>query len=260
VDEAHRSIYNKYKDIFTYFDALLIGLTATPKDDIDKNTYDIFDLESGVPTYGYELSQAVQDGYLTDFVTIESEIKFISQGISYDDLTSEEKEEYENTFADEEGNVPESIDAGALNEWLFNYDTIKNYASHAQNLIDDFTDPAKFPQIAISVDMLDTGIDVPEILNLVFFKKVFSRAKFWQMIGRGTRLCPALIDCIDKELFYIFDLCGNFAFFRMGAKGREAGSVATLQERMFNIICIDATGCLCIRRYTLAGARYKRSV
>jgi len=290
VDEAHRSIYNKYKDIFTYFDALLVGLTATPKDDIDKNTYEIFDLESGVPTYGYELAQAVQDGYLVDFVSVESELKFISQGIVYDDLTADEKEEYENTFADEEGNIPDSIDAGALNEWLFNYDTIKkalhllmengqrieygtkigktiifakshnhaekildvwgkefpNYPTHycqvidnrinyPQSIIDKFSDPKQFPQIAISVDMLDTGIDVPEILNLVFFKKVFSRAKFWQMVGRGTRLCPKVIDGDDKAQFYIFDLCGNFSFFRLGAKDREAGTVATLQERMFNI-------------------------
>jgi len=289
VDEAHRSIYNKYKDIFTYFDALLVGLTATPKDDIDKNTYEIFDLESGVPTYGYELAQAVQDKYLVDYVSIESELKFISQGISYDDLDPEEKEEYENTFSDEEGTMPDAIDAGALNEWLFNYDTIKkalhllmengqridygskigktiifaknhnhaekilevwgkefpdypahycqvidNRINYPQSIIDKFSDPKQFPQIAISVDMLDTGIDVPEILNLVFFKKVFSRAKFWQMIGRGTRLCPGVLDGNDKERFYIFDLCGNFAFFRMGAKGREAGTVATLQERMFN--------------------------
>jgi len=304
VDEAHRSIYNRYKDIFTYFDALLVGLTATPKDDIDKNTYEIFDLESGVPTYGYELSQAVQDGYLVSYVSIESELKFISQGITYDDLSPEEKEVYENTFTDEEGNIPDSIDAGALNEWLFNYDTIKkalhllmdngqridygtkigktiifaknrnhaekilevwskefpdysgrmgnqpgtsqttgpggycqviaHHINYAQSIIDDFSDPKKFPQIAISVDMLDTGIDVPEILNLVFFKKVFSRAKFWQMIGRGTRLCPDLLDGEDKTQFYIFDLCGNFPFFRLGTKGREAGTVATLQERMFN--------------------------
>ena len=289
VDEAHRSIYNKYKDIFTYFDALLVGLTATPKDDIDKNTYEIFDLESGVPTYGYELAQAVQDKYLVDYVSIESELKFISQGILYDDLAPEEKEEYENTFSDEEGTMPDAIDAGALNEWLFNYDTIKkalhllmengqridygskigktiifaknhnhaekvlevwgkefpdypahycqvidNRINYPQSIIDKFSDPRQFPQIAISVDMLDTGIDVPEILNLVFFKKVFSRAKFWQMIGRGTRLCPGVLDGDDKAQFYIFDLCGNFAFFRMGAKGREAGAVATLQERMFN--------------------------
>lgn len=289
VDEAHRSIYNKYKDIFTYFDALLVGLTATPKDEIDKNTYGIFDLESGVPTYGYELSQAVRDGYLVDFVSIETKLKFMDEGIAYDELSPEEQEEYENTFADEEGNLPESIDSSALNEWLFNSDTIRkslhilmqhgqrveygekigktiifaknhnhaekilevwnkefpdypthyarvidNYTNYAQSLIDDFSDKSKMPQIAISVDMLDTGIDVPEILNLVYFKKVMSRAKFWQMIGRGTRICEGLIDGADKPQFYIFDLCGNFDFFRLHAKGREAGTVATLQERMFN--------------------------
>ena len=289
VDEAHRSIYNKYKDIFTYFDALLVGLTATPKDEIDKNTYGIFDLESGVPTYGYELSQAVQDGYLVDFVSIETELKFMTKGIAYDELSPEEQEEYENTFADEEGNLPESIDSSALNQWIFNEDSIKkalnilmqhgqrveygekigktiifaknhnhaekilevwnkeypdypnhyarvidNYTNYAQSLIDDFSDQSKLPQIAISVDMLETGIDVPEILNLVFFKKVMSRAKFWQMIGRGTRICEGLIDGTDKQQFYIFDLCRNFEFFRLHAKGKEAGTVATLQERTFN--------------------------
>lgn len=289
VDEAHRSIYNKYKDIFTYFDALLVGLTATPKDEIDKNTYGIFDLESGVPTYGYELSQAVQDGYLVDFTSIETELKFMTKGIAYDELSPEEQEEYENTFADEDGNAPDSIEASALNEWIFNEDTIRkalhilmqhgqrveygekigktiifaknhnhaekilevwgkefpdypshyarvidNYTNYAQSLIDDFSEKSKLPQIAISVDMLDTGIDVPEILNLVFFKKVMSRAKFWQMIGRGTRICEKLLDGEDKQQFYIFDLCRNFEFFRLHAKGREAGSVRTLQERMFN--------------------------
>ncbi|MDL2233303.1 DEAD/DEAH box helicase family protein [Ruminococcaceae bacterium OttesenSCG-928-L11] len=290
VDEAHRSIYNKYKDIFTYFDALLVGLTATPKDEIDKNTYGIFDLESGVPTYGYELSQAVQDGFLVDFVSIETELKFMTKGISYEELSPEEQEEYENTFADEEGALPDSIDSSALNQWIFNEDTIRkalhilmqhgqrveygekigktiifaknhnhaekilevwskefpdypshyaqvidNYTNYAQSLIDDFSDKAKLPQIAISVDMLDTGIDVPEILNLVFFKKVMSRAKFWQMIGRGTRTCQKLMDGVDKQQFYMFDLCGNFDFFRLHAKGREAGVVSTLQERTFNI-------------------------
>jgi len=289
VDEAHRSIYNKYKDIFTYFDALLVGLTATPKDEIDKNTYGIFDLESGVPTYGYELSQAVRDGYLVDFISIETALKFMTQGIAYDELSPEEQEEYENTFADVDGNLPAAIDSSALNEWIFNADTIKkalntlmthgqrvdfgekigktiifaknhnhaekilavwnqeypdypvhyarvidNYTNYAQSLIDHFSDKSKLPQIAISVDMLDTGIDVPEILNLVFFKKVMSRAKFWQMIGRGTRICEGLLDGKDKEQFYIFDLCGNFEFFRLHAKGREAGTVATLQERTFN--------------------------
>lgn len=289
VDEAHRSIYNKYKDIFTYFDALLVGLTATPKEEIDKNTYGIFDLESGVPTYGYELSQAVIDGYLVDFQSIETELKFLSDGITYAELTQEEQTEYENTFADEDGNIPENIDSGALNEWIFNEDTIKkalnillqygqrvefgqkigktiifaknhlhaekireiwdkeypqypkhyarvidNQTKFAQSLIDDFSDIEKMPQIAISVDMLDTGIDVPEILNLVFFKKVLSRAKFWQMIGRGTRLCENLIDGANKEQFYIFDFCGNFAFFRLNGNGREVCRACTLQEQLFN--------------------------
>ena len=124
-DEAHRSIYNKYKDIFTYFDAPLVGLTATPKDEIDKNTYKIFELENGVPTYGYELAQAVKDGYLVDFLSVETELKFISEGIVWDQLSEEEKEEYEDTFADENGHVPERIDSSALNSWVFNEDTIR---------------------------------------------------------------------------------------------------------------------------------------
>lgn len=285
-DEAHRSIYNKYKDIFTYFDALLVGLTATPKDEIDKNTYEIFELEKGVPTYGYEFSQAVKDGYLVDFLSVETRLKFIEQGIIYDKLSDEDKEKYEDTFADESGNMPESISSSALNEWLFNADTIRevlnvlmtdglkinygqkigktiifarnhnhaekilevfnkeyshlkgyaavvdNYINYSQSAIDEFSDSNKLPQIAISVDMLDTGIDVPEVLNLVFFKKVLSKAKLWQMIGRGTRLCPGLIDGMDKSKFYIFDFCGNFEFFRMN-KGKESASAMALQSAIF---------------------------
>lgn len=287
-DEAHRSIYNKYKDIFTYFDAPLIGLTATPKDDIDKNTYEIFDLEQGVPTYGYELAQAVKDGYLVDFWSIETKLKFIEYGIEYAKLSDDDKEKYEETFAMENGEVPESISSSALNKWIFNDDTIRqvlntvmkdglkvdygqklgktiifaknhdhaekilevfnkdyphlngfaqvidNKINYAQTLIDDFSEPKKLPQIAISVDMMDTGIDVPEVLNLVFFKKVLSYAKFWQMIGRGTRLCPGLIDGEDKSKFYIFDFCGNFEFFRM-SKGKQANVTMTLQEAIFNL-------------------------
>lgn len=287
-DEAHRSIYNKYKDIFTYFDAPLVGLTATPKDEIDKNTYNIFELENGVPTYGYELAQAVKDGYLVDFLSVESSLKFIEQGIAYDELSEEDKEEYEATFEDENGEVPEKINSSALNSWLFNEDTIKkalhilmaegirinygetlgktiifaknhdhaekileifgkeypnlpgyakvidNYMTYAQSAIDEFSEPNKLPQIAISVDMLDTGIDVPEVLNLVFFKKVMSKAKFWQMIGRGTRLCPGLLDGGDKRKFYIFDFCGNFEFFRMN-KGKATANMMALQGAIFNL-------------------------
>lgn len=287
-DEAHRSIYNKYKDIFTYFDAPLVGLTATPKDEIDKNTYNIFELEKGVPTYGYELAQAVKDGYLVDFLSVESSLKFIEEGIVYDELSEEDKEAYEATFEDENGELPEKISSSALNSWLFNEDTIKkilhilmtkgirinygetlgktiifaknhdhaekileifgkeypnlpgyakvidNYMTYAQSAIDEFSEPNKLPQIAISVDMLDTGIDVPEVLNLVFFKKVMSKAKFWQMIGRGTRLCPGLLDGEDKQKFYIFDFCGNFEFFRMN-KGKATANMMALQGAIFNL-------------------------
>ena len=287
-DEAHRSIYNKYKDIFTYFDAPLIGLTATPKDEIDKNTYEVFELENGVPTYGYDLAQAVKDGYLVDYVSVESKLKFIEQGIVYDDLSEEDKEAYEDTFENEDGELPEAIGASAMNTWIFNEDTIRqvldvlmnngikidygqklgktiifaknhnhaekilevfnkeyphlpdyakvidNYMTYAQSAIDEFSDPKKMPQIAISVDMMDTGIDVPEVVNLVFFKKVMSKAKFWQMIGRGTRLCPGLLDGEDKQKFYIFDFCGNFEFFRMN-KGKATENMIALQGAVFNL-------------------------
>ena len=288
-DEAHRSIYNKYKDIFTYFDAPLVGLTATPKDEIDKNTYEVFDLESGVPTFAYELAQAVKDGFLVDFLSVETNLKFLQDGITYADLTEEEKREYEDTFEDENGNLPEKIASGALNQWVFNEDTIRrvldilmakglrvdygnklgktilfakshthaekilevfnkeyphlpgfakvidNYMTYAQSAIDEFSDPKKLPQIAISVDMLDTGIDVPEVLNLVFFKKVMSKAKFWQMIGRGTRLCSGLLDGEDKQKFYIFDFCGNFDFFRMNDNGKPTTNAMALQGAIFHL-------------------------
>ena len=288
-DEAHRSIYNKYRDIFNYFDAPLVGLTATPKDEIDKNTYEVFELENGVPTYGYELAQAVKDGYLVDFMSVETKLKFLEEGIIYDELTDEEKAEYEEKFADENDELPEKIMSSALNEWVFNVDTIRqvlhvlmtegikidygqklgktiifaknhrhaekirevfnaeyshlpgfaevidNQINYAQDLIDQFSDPNKLPQIAISVDMLDTGIDVPECLNLVFFKKVMSKAKFWQMIGRGTRLCPGLKDGEDKDKFYIFDFCGNFDFFRMYKDGRPNANQLPLQGAIFSL-------------------------
>ncbi|MBS5482473.1 MAG: DEAD/DEAH box helicase family protein [Firmicutes bacterium] len=124
-DEAHRSVYNKYRDIFNYFDAPLVGLTATPKDEIDKNTYEIFELENGVPTYGYELAQAVKDGYLVDFLSVETKLKFMEQGIVYDDLSDADKRAYEDTFEDENGELPDSIASSALNEWIFNEDTIR---------------------------------------------------------------------------------------------------------------------------------------
>lgn len=290
VDEAHRSIYNKYKDIFTYFDALLVGLTATPRDEVGKDTYAVFELEAGVPTYGYELQQAVEDGYLVDYRSIETKLKFMNEGIVYDELTDAEKQQYEELFANENGEIPPALESSALNEWIFNKDTIKqvlnilqtkglkvnygssvgktiifaknhlhaekilavwnqeypeypahycrvidNYTNYAQSLIDEFSDRSKLPQIAVSVDMLDTGIDVPEILNLVFFKKVMSKAKFWQMIGRGTRLCEDLLDGDDKQGFYIFDFCSNFEFFRVNGKGKEVPAGTSVQQKLFDL-------------------------
>jgi len=288
-DEVHRSIYKKYQEIFEYFDAMLLGLTATPKNEIDKNTYGVFDLERGVPTFAYELERAVAEGYLVNYSTLEYKTKIMEDGIHYDQLSEDEKEEFEETF-EADPMVDEDISSSAINEWLFNTDTIdkvlrelmekglkieggdklgktiifaKN-SLHAQaiverfnklfpecggdfikqidysikycdSLIDDFSTKEKFPQIAVSVDMLDTGIDIPEILNLVFFKKVRSYAKFWQMIGRGTRLCKNLLgEGVDKERFLIFDFCNNFEYFRVNKNGSESGVQETLAEKTYN--------------------------
>ncbi|GAB4265836.1 DEAD/DEAH box helicase family protein [Thermincola ferriacetica] len=290
IDESHRSIYKKYQAIFEYFDALLIGLTATPKDDIDKNTYHVFDLENNVPTYAYEYGEAVEDGFLVPYYTVETGLKFMEEGIYYDDLSEEEKEQYEEIF-DEDDDMPDYISGDQLNTWLFNDDTIDkvlailmekgirveggdklgktiifaknhrhaeriverfnvlypqyngkfarvidNQVNYAQDLIDKFSSKEKMPQIVVSVDMLDTGIDVPEVVNLVFFKKVRSKAKFWQMIGRGTRLCKDLFGPgMDKENFLIFDFCGNFEFFRVNPNGKEIKNALSLSEKIFNV-------------------------
>lgn len=290
IDEAHRSVYQKYRAIFDYFDSLLVGLTATPKDEVDRNTYSLFDLEKGVPTYSYDLDQAVDDGWLVPYVPVEVPLKFLRGGIKYDDLSEEEKEEWD-AIEWEEGkeDVPESVDAAALNKWLFNADTVdkvletlmlrgqsvsggdvlgktiifaknqnhakyiedrfdQNYPhykgafarriisddSYAQSLLDQFSTPDKLPHIAVSVDMLDTGIDIPEIVNLVFFKIVRSKTKFFQMIGRGTRLRPDLFGPDeDKKFFYIFDFCENLEFFKQDKKGVEAAPQESLSTKVF---------------------------
>src|SRR5688500_1907216 len=290
IDEAHRSVYQKYRAIFEYFDSLLVGLTATPKDEVDRNTYSLFDLEKGVPTYSYDLDQAVSDGFLVPYKPVEVPLKFVREGIKYDDLTDEEKEEWDAIEWDEEKeDVPDAVDAAALNKWLFNADTVdkvletlmqrgqkiaggdvigktiifakskrhaefvedrfdQNYPHYkgafarrivsgepyAQTLLDEFSTPDKPPQIAVSVDMLDTGIDIPEIVNLVFFKIVRSKTKFFQMIGRGTRLRPDLFaPGEDKKFFYIFDFCENLEFFKQDAKGVEGSVQPTLGTKIF---------------------------
>lgn len=289
VDEAHRSVYVKYRAIFEYFDALVVGLTATPKAEVDKNTYELFGLESHQPTYAYELQEAVKDKYLVPPKAMSVPLKFHREGVKYKELTEAEKEEYELTFRDEDGNMPNEIGVPALNKWLFNKDTvdkvllhlmehglkveggdklgksiifarshehalfiekrfhklfpnlgggflrlIDNYEKYAIDLIDDFSETHKMPQIAVSVDMLDTGIDIPDIVNLVFFKPVRSSAKFWQMIGRGTRLRPDLFGPgEDKQHFYIFDFCENFEFFGEFPEGLQPPVQPSLSEQIF---------------------------
>lgn len=289
IDEAHRSIYKKYQAIFAYFDARIVGLTATPREDIDKNTYSLFNLENGVPTYAYDLEQAIDEGYLVDYRTIEAKLKLPTEGIKYDDLSPEEQEEFDDVF--EEDPDIKDIDPNAVNSWLFNKDTIDKVIHHfmtagikdstgdeigktiifaknsrhaemikdrfdilypekgpeyaqiityqinyAQSRIDSFSVKNKLPRIAISVNMLDTGIDVPEVVNLVFFKKVRSKVMFWQMIGRGTRLSEDLFGPgLDKEEFLIFDYGQNFEFFRAEEKPGEERLAKSLTERLFNI-------------------------
>lgn len=293
-DESHRSIFKKYRAIFEYFDALMVGLTATPKTDVDRNTYDFFEVENGVPTYAYDYETAVYtDHYLVPYYNYEVKTKFLEEGITYDDLSEADKERYEDDFA-EDDYIPDFIPSAALNKFVFNETTVdtvlqdlmergikveggdrlgktiifaqsKEHAefivqrfnklypkyngtfaqritcsdSYAQTIIDDFKQK-EMPVIAVSVDMMDTGVDVPACVNLVFFKKVRSKTKFWQMIGRGTRLCEGLSctdgidgEYTDKKRFLIFDYCGNFEYFRENKNGYENGETKSLTENIF---------------------------
>ncbi len=298
IDEAHRSVYRKYKAIFDWFDAPLLGLTATPKGEVDKNTYTLFELEydpvkkQGVPTDAYELKQAVADEFLVPPRAIDVPLKFPREGIRYDDLSDAEKEAWDEAEWGEDG-PPDGVDAAAVNDWLFNINTIDqmlkqlmedglkvdggdrlgktiifaknhkhaefivqrfdanypamkghfcrlidNQVKYAHSLIDEFEVTGKDPQIAVSVDMLDTGIDIPDVLNLVFFKIVRSKSKFWQMIGRGTRLRPGIFTdadgtLSDKEFFYVFDYLGNLDYFNAQIEGTETSGTKPLGERLF---------------------------
>ena len=190
IDEAHRSVYEKYGAIFRYFDSLLVGLTATPSDHIDRNTYTLFDLEPGVPTDAYELETAVADGFLVPPRVQQVDLKFPREGIDYDSLSEEEQEQWESLdWGDDvdENGLPDKVNHHYPHYKGHFARIIDHYAKYPQSLLDDFSQKNKPPHIAISVDMLDTGIDVPEVANLVFFKPVYSKIKFWQMIGRGTR-------------------------------------------------------------------------
>lgn len=300
VDEAHRSIFKKYRAIFDYFDALIVGLTATPANEVDRNTYDFFEVERGVPTYVYEYKTATkQDHVLVPFLGIKTHTSFIDEGITYKDLSDEDKQIIEEDFEETGQDVPDYIANTQINSWVFNEKTVDDVLEtlmekgvrvnggqdlgktviFAQNqkharfiverfgklypklsggyiktvlhsddyshtVIDEFELKPQ-PVITVSVDMMDTGIDVPEIVNLVFFKKVRSKIKFWQMIGRGTRLCPGLeVDDpldgrhTDKERFFIFDWCRNFEFFAENPNVVEGKVGSSLSETVF---CRQAT-------------------
>ncbi|MEA1649808.1 DEAD/DEAH box helicase family protein [Nitrospirillum sp. BR 11164] len=290
IDEAHRSVYRKYGAIFDWFDAALVGLTATPKDEVDRDTYRLFSLQSGVPTDAYGLDEAVADRYLVPPKAVSVPLRFQRDGIRYDDLAEEEKDAWDAVEWEEDGTVPREVDPAAVNKWLFNADTVDKVLQHlmthglkvangdrlgktiifaknhhharfiverfdanyphlrgsfcrvidnqepyAQTLIDDFSAPGKAPHIAVSVDMLDTGIDVPEVVNLVFFKIVRSKTKFWQMVGRGTRLCPDLFGPDrDKDSFLIFDFCQNLEFFKQNPDMADGALGESLGGRLFN--------------------------
>ncbi len=280
VDEAHRSIFHKYQAIFDYFDACLIGLTATPKDTVAQSTYTFFDLPSQVPTDVYEYHEAVgKDRVLVPYYPIETATTIPDDGITYDNLSDAEKEAYEEEFAEDE-EYPDHIPSERINKFIFNQSTVDLMISdlmnhgirhsagnhvgktiifaqnkrHAQYILDrfdqlyteykgvfackivsgepytqddydNFKKRDSMPFIAITVDKLETGVDIPEVVNLVFAKKVYSRIKFDQMLGRGTRLCSDLFGAgEDKQEFYVFDYMRNFQFFEMHPKGKESAS------------------------------------
>lgn len=272
-DESHRSIYNRYRDIFQYFDALQVGLTATPRNIVSHDTYRMFDCENQDPTAHFSYTEAIEHEppYLAQFEVTSHTTKFLREGIRYKEMTDEQKQQLE-----EDLDNPEVVDFAKekISKEVFNRDTdrrilrnlmengirdasgqhigktilfardhnhavqlrktfdelfpqynrpgkefcavIDNYVDHAEQLIDDFKGNGNNDnlKLAISVDMLDTGIDVPEIVNLVFAKPLKSYVKFWQMIGRGTRICENLFGPGQhKETFRIFDHWGNFEYF-----------------------------------------------
>ncbi len=300
IDEAHRSVFGKYGAIFNYFDSLLLGLTATPRDEVDRSTYELFGMEQGEATNSYEYDEAVADGYLAPYEKpFVYNSKILTDGIDPDKLSPDEKKqfdeikEYEKIMKGLDPDDPynRTIKAVEIFNYVFNIDTvdhvlnslmengirveeatkigktiifaynhkhavfiverfaalypelgedfcrvIDNYEKYSSDLINRFEQADKLPQIAVSVDMLDTGIDVPEIVNLVFFKPVRSKIKFWQMIGRGTRLCKNLFgEGEDKKSFRIFDFYRNFEFFKVNAEGVQPTRQQSLVSQIFNL-------------------------
>ena len=290
IDDAHRSIFNKYGSIFAYFDSLLVGLTATPKSEVDANTYRIFGCESGIPNFDYSLEEAVKDKYLVNYKSFSRTTKLLKRGIKYNELTEDEKRQFDEYFVDEPPTPDFTVSEKELFKKIFNKNTcceileelmqygiktnggellgksiifaynhhhaqmivdcfhelypehpanycqlIDNYVKYADDLILKFENDDEF-RIAVSVDMLDTGIDVPAVVNLVFFKPVKSKIKFVQMIGRGTRLCENLFgEGKDKTHFIIFDYCGNFEYFDAHPDGTDGMGGRSLSQRLFEV-------------------------
>lgn len=297
IDEAHRSVFGKYTAILDYFDALMVGLTATPREDVDRSTYELFELD-GEPNFAYELAEAVDDKYLVNFVVMNRTSKHLSEGIKYKELTAEQKEQFEDIWKyeaarSEDGTTPtpRDIRSSEIIDYIYNEKTIDlvledlmktgltvnggdtigktiifahkhehavkiverfqkqypeygsdfcvlidNKVTKAQDLINSFEVRGKMPQIVVSVDMMDTGIDVPDVLNLVFFKQVKSKIKFWQMVGRGTRKSPDVHgEGMDKQFFNIYDWCGNFDFFDVTPEGEPQLPMISVTERLFDL-------------------------
>jgi len=287
-DESHRSIYNRYRDIFQYFDCLQVGLTATPVDFISRNTFRLFNCEEQDPTVYYPLERGIEEGYLVPYEVFTHTTNFLRIGVKYAQLTDEQKQQLE-----DDGEDPETFnyESTGVDKQVFNKETnravlrnlmengirepfgqhvgksiifarshqhaillsqlfdemypqyggnfcqvIDNYDPRAEQLIDDFKGLGSNKEltVAISVDMLDTGIDVPEIVNLTFSKPVKSKVKFWQMIGRGTRLCKDLFGPgRDKAVFRIFDHWGNFEYFDENRPEVEATASKSLMQKLF---------------------------
>lgn len=288
-DESHRSIYNKYRDLFLYFDALTLGLTATPVRFISRNTYALFGCEDQDPTFQFSLDEAINNNppYLVPFRVKDLTTEFLREGIKYDQLSDEQRAELEEQLGDTADDI--DYDGDQIGKSVFNADTsriilrnlmenglkdangslvgksiifarnqkhaehleqvfcadypqygnkvckvIHNKVPRADALIDEFKQGGNDFRIAISVDMLDTGVDVPEVVNLVFAKPVKSWVKFWQMIGRGTRLCRNLFGPgKDKAEFLIFDHYGNFQFFEEEYQEAEAAESTSLLQSLF---------------------------
>lgn len=314
IDEAHRSLFNKYAEIFEFFDSLMIGLTATPRNEIHKSTYKVFNLDTDMPNYEYDLIRGVRDGYLTYYRALDRTPDILKNGLKYEDLDDEEKEQYEDRFTDDEGDIPPVVEGEKFYSIITNIDTIREVLknlmdegikvnhgqtlgktiifardhNHAVKILECFRE--MYPEytlnrpngvdycvvidnkikyndvlqrefkekqdirIVISVDMMDTGVDIPEVVNLVFFKRILSKIKFWQMIGRGTRLCKNLntispsksyfervtndgsrIEYTDKQGFLIFDVCNVFSFFKQNPDGKvnSVESEMSINQKIF---------------------------